>query len=194
MKKLIIGLAALLISAAPVVAQEVGTTQWNGYPVVLKADGTWYFDCGGYGATLSKEVRMAFCFDPNGWNPGEPQDTQEFVSFSADDTVGLGIITEAQVFSAEDLMAAVLANAAQNNTSSGKPDGVAGESVEINGHTWATATYTAVTPDAEFSYKNYHISGENFGTAQVVFFTLKGGEAAIEEKAKAFLSQVVFGG
>ena len=194
-RKTVVGLAALLFAVAPVAAQEVGKTEWNGYPVVLNADGTWYFDCGGYGATLSKAVRMAFCFDPEFWTPVEQQDPQEFVTFSKDDTYGLGLITEAEVIAPDDLHAAVLANAAANaKTTVDKVDASDAPPLEINGRTWTGTHYNINTGESEFSYLNYHISGDAFGTAQVVFFTLKGNDGAIAEQAKAFLEKVVFGG
>lgn len=194
MKTAIIGLAALLVTAAPVLAQEVGKTQWNGYPVVLNADSTWYFDCGGYGATLSKQVRMAFCFDPSTWTNGTPQGVQEFMYLSTDNTTGVIIIPDANIYPLADLHAAVPESAASNGGTTVAAIGAAdAPSIDIGGKTFMGTRYKMSVDGTEFSYLDYHTSGDA-GTVQVIFWTAPGDEAQSDAKAKVFLSQIVFGG
>ena len=195
MKRLAIGLTALLIAAAPVSAQEVGKTEWNGYPVVLKADGTWIFDCGGYGATLSQQIRLAFCFDPATWNSGTPQGAQEFMYLSKDETTGLVVVPDGTYYPLDDLHAAVPVAAAENG-------GITVEAlaatdappITIDGRTWMGTRYKMGADGTEFSYLDYHTTGEGFGTVQVILWTMPGDEALSDAKAKVFLSQVIFGG
>lgn len=195
MKRLAIGLTALLIAAAPATAQEVGKTQWNGYPVVLKADGTWIFDCGGYGATLSKQIRMAFCFDPATWTNGSPQGVQEFMYLSNDNTTGLIVIPDGTYYPLDDLHAAVPISAAQNGGTTVEAIGARdAPSMTVDGRTWMGTRYKLSVEGTEFSYLDYHTTGEGFGTVQVILWTAPGDEAQSDAKAKVFLSQVVFGG
>lgn len=194
MKTAIIGLAALLATTAPVLAQEVGKTQWNGYPVVLNADSTWYFDCGGYGATLSKQVRLAFCFDPKTWTVGAPQGVQEFMYLSTDNTTGVIIIPDANIYPLADLHAAVPESAASNGGTTVEALGASdAPSIDIGGKTFMGTRYKMSVDGTEFSYLDYHTSGEA-GTVQVIFWTAPGDEAQSDAKAKVFLSQIVFGG
>ena len=194
MKTAIIGLAALLVTAAPVLAQEVGKTQWNGYPVVLNADGTWYFDCGGYGATLSKQIRMAFCFDPSTWAIATPQGVQEFMYLSTDNTTGVIIIPDANIYPLADLHAAVPESAASNGSTTVDAIGATdAPSIDIGGKTFMGTRYKMSVEGTEFSYLDYHTSGDS-GTVQVIFWTVPGDEAQSDAKAKVFLSQIVFGG
>ena len=194
MKRLAIGLTALLIAAAPVSAQEVGKTDWNGYPDVLKADGTWYFDCGGYGATLSKQIRMAFCFDPATWTTGSPAGVQEFMYLSNDNTTGVIIIPDANIYPMNDLHAAVPESAAQNGSTTVDAIG-AGDapSITVGKVTFMGTRYKMPVEGQEFSYLDYHTSGDS-GTVQVIFWTMPGDEAEADAKAKVFLDKIVFGG
>jgi hypothetical protein len=194
MKTLTIGLTALLLAVAPVAAQEVGKTQWNGYPVVLNADGTWIFDCGGYGATLSKQIRMAFCFDPSTWTVGSPQGVQEFMYLSNDNTTGVIIIPDENIYPLADLHAAVPESAASNGGVTVEALGATeAPSIDIGGRTFMGTRYKMSVEGTEFSYLDYHTSGEA-GTVQVIFWTVPGDEAQSDAKAKVFLSQIVFGG
>jgi hypothetical protein len=195
MKAISIGLAALLMSAAPVVAQEVGKTQWNGYDVVLNADQTWYFDCGGYGATMSKQIKMAFCFDPKTWSVGQAQGVQEFMYLSTDNTTGVLTIPDSSYYELADLHAAVPVSAAENgNTTVEALGATEAPTIIIDGKTWMGTRYKQSVDGTEFSYLDYHTTGEGFGTVQVVFWTVPGDEAQSDAKAKDFLKQVVFGG
>lgn len=194
MKRLAIGLAALLVTAAPVFAQEVGKTEWNGYQVVLKADGTWHFDCGGYGATLSKQIRMAFCFDPATWTNGSPAGVQEFMYLSTDNTTGVIIIPDTNIYPMNDLHAAVPESAAQNaSTTVDKLGASDAPSITVGDVTFLGTRYTMLVEGQDFSYLDYHTSGDS-GTVQVIFWTMPGDEAEADAKAKVFLDQIVFGG
>lgn len=195
MKRLAIGLMALLIAAAPASAQDVGKTEWNGYPVVLKADGTWIFDCGGYGASLSKQIRMAFCFDPATWTIGSPQGVQEFMYLSNDNTTGIIVIPDGTYYPIDDLHAAVPISAAENGGTTVEAIGASdAPSMTIGGRTWMGTRYKLSVEGTEFSYLDYHTTGEGFGTVQVILWTAPGDEPQSDAKAKVFLSQVVFGG
>ena len=186
--------AALLVAAAPVFAQEVGKTEWNGYPVVLNADGTWVFDCGGYGATLSKQIRMAFCFDPATWTTGSPAGVQEFMYLSTDNTTGVIIIPDANVYPMNDLHAAVPESAAQNGSTT--VDAISASdapSITVGDVTFMGTRYKMPVDGQDFSYLDYHTSGDS-GTVQVIFWTMPGDEAEADAKAKVFLDKIVFGG
>lgn len=194
MKRLAIALAALLAVAAPTFAQEVGKTEWNGYPVVLQADGTWYFDCGGYGATLSKQIRMAFCFDPAAWTADTPSGEQEFMYLSTDNTTGVLIIPDANVYDLAAMHAAVPVSAAENAGSTVEAIAASdAPSIEVGDKTFMGTRYTMTVDGTAFSYLDYHTSGDA-GTVQVVFWTMPGDEAAADAKAADFLKQIVFGG
>jgi hypothetical protein len=194
MKKFALACAAVLATALPVVAQEVGKTEWNGYPVVLQADGTWYFDCGGYGATLSKQIRMAFCFDPDTWTTGSPQGVQEFMYLSNDNTVGVLIIPDSTVYPMADLHAAVPVSAAENGSTTVEALGASdAPSIQVGDKTFMGTRYKMDVDGTQFSYVDYHTSG-NAGTVQVIFWTMPGDEAEADAKAAVFLKQIVFGG
>jgi hypothetical protein len=193
MKRLVTGLTALLLAAAPVAAQEVGKTEWHGYPVVLKADSTWYFDCGGYGATLSKQIRMGFCFDPATWTAGTPQGVQEFMYLSNDNTTGVTIIPDSTIYPLADLHAAVPESAASNGGTTVEAIGATdAPSLEVGGKTFMGTRYKTSVEGTEFSYLDYHTSGAA-GTVQVIFWTAPGDEAQSDAKAKVLLNQIVFG-
>ncbi|RYE83327.1 MAG: hypothetical protein EOP19_14090 [Hyphomicrobiales bacterium] len=193
MKRLIVGLTALLFSAAPALAQEVGKTQWNGYPVVLNADGTWFFDCGGYGASLSKQIRMAFCFDPETWTIGSPQGVQEFMYLSKDDTTGVIVIPDTSIYPMADLHAAVPISAAENGSTTVEAISASeAPSINVAGRIFMGTRYKLSVEGTEFSYLDYHTSGDA-GTAQVIFWTAPGDEAQADAKAKVLLNQIVFG-
>jgi hypothetical protein len=191
--KTIVGLTALLFAVAPVAAQEVGKTEWHGYPVVLNADGTWYFDCGGYGATLSKQIRMGFCFDPATWTTGSPAGVQEFMYLSTDNTTGVIIIPDSTTYPMDDLHAAVPESAASNGGVTVDKIGASdAPSIQAGGKTFMGTRYKMSVDGTEFSYLDYHTSG-GAGTVQVIFWTLPGDEAEADAKAKVFLDQIVFG-
>jgi len=193
MKRLVVGLTALIIAATPVVAQEVGKTEWNGYPVVLKADGTWFFDCGGYGAAMSKQIRMAFCFDPATWTVGTPQGVQEFMFLSNDNTTGVLVIPDQNIYPLDQLHVAVPESAAQNgNTTVDAIDASDAPSIVVKGKTFMGTRYKLGVDGSPFSYLDYHTSGDA-GTVQVIFWTAPGDEAQADAKAKVFLDQIVFG-
>jgi hypothetical protein len=195
MKTVTMVLAALLVSAAPAYAQEVGKTKWNGYDVVLNADQTWYFDCGGYGATMSKQIRMAFCFDPQVWTTSSPQGVQEFMYLSNDNTTGVIVIPDSNYYSMDAIHAAVPVSAAQNGgTTIEAIKASDAPSIIIDGKTWMGTRYTLPVEGTAFSYLDYHTTGEGFGTVQVIFWTVPGDEAQSDAKAKAFLPKIVFGG
>jgi len=192
MKRMVFGLAALMLAAAPVAAQDVGTVDWNGHPVVLKSDQTWYFDCGGYPAMMSQTIRMAFCFDPSVWSRGETVGVQEFTYLSTDNTTGVTIIPDANIYPMADLHKAVPESAATNgSTTVDKINASDAPSIIIDGRTWMGTRYTLGVEGQEFAYLDYHTSGNGFGTAQVIFWTAPGDEAQSDAKAKAFLGQVI---
>ena len=193
MKRLLVGFAALLVAAAPVTAQEVGKTEWNGYPVTLNADGTWFFDCGGYPAVLSKTVRMAFCFDPAVWTKQDDQAGAEFFLLSADETTGLLVMPSTTIYSPSDLHTAVAAAAASNAGVTVEALGVTdAPAIEVDGKTFAGSRYLQLSEGTEFSYLDYHTSGDA-GTVQLVFWTAPGDEAASAAKADALVKKMIFG-
>ena len=190
MKRILFGLAAVL--ASPALAQEVGTVDWNGHPVVLKSDQSWYFDCGGYPAALSQTIRMAFCFDPAVWTQGTTSGVQEFTYLSTDNTTGVTIIPDANLYDAAGLHAAVPESAAGNgNTTVDQINAADAPSLVVAGRTWMGTRYTLGVEGQQFSYLDYHASGNGFGTAQVIFWTAPGDEAQADQKAKAFLDKTI---
>lgn len=193
-KTIAIAAMMLLATSLPSLAQEVGKTQWNGHDVVLNADQTWYFDCGGYPAQMSKTIRMAFCFDPAEWQPGEPTGGQEFMYLSLDNTTGVTVIPDQNIYAAADLHKAVPEAAASNGqTTVDKIQASDAPSMVVDGKTWQGTRYVLGVDDTPFSYLDYHLSAEKLGTAQVIFWTVPGDEAVSEEKAKAFLAKIIYG-
>jgi hypothetical protein len=194
MKRMLFALATLATIALPAAAQEVGRTEWNGYDVVLNADQSWYFDCGGYGATLSQTIRMAFCFDPAVWDAGEASNDQEFMFLSKDGSTGLIVIPDAQIYDMQSLHAAVPVSAAQNGqTTVEQINASEAPPVEINGRTWMGTRYQLNVEGNAFSYLDYHLSADGLGTAQLILWTLPGEEARSTERAMTLLSQVIYG-
>jgi hypothetical protein len=194
MKRMLFALATLAATALPAAAQEVGRTQWNGYDVVLNADQSWYFDCGGFGATMSQTVRMAFCFDPAVWDAGEASNDQEFMFLSKDGSTGLIVIPDAKIYDMQALHDAVPVSAAQNGqTTVDQINASDAPPVEINGKTWMGTRYLLTVEGNQFSYLDYHLSDAGVGTAQLILWTLPGEEAKSTEKAMAVLSQVIYG-
>lgn len=189
-----VALAAVLAVSLPAMAQEVGHTKWNGYDVVLKADQTWYFDCGGYGAEMSKTIRMAFCFDPEAWEAGEASNDQEFMYLSKDGSTGLIVIPDATVYDTKALHEAVPKSAAINGqTTVDKIKASDAPPMVVNGKTWMGTRYQLTVDGNDFSYLDYHLSAENLGTAQIILWTVPGDEDKSSEKAQTFLSQVIYG-
>ena len=194
MKRLAIGLAGRRRAAPPVLAQAGGKTPGDGDTGGLNADGTWVFDCGGYGATLSKQIRMAFCFDPATWTTGSPAGVQEFMYLSTDNTTGVIIIPDANVYPMNDLHAAVPESAAQNGSTT--VDAISASdapSITVGDVTFMGTRYKMPVDGQDFSYLDYHTSGDS-GTVQVIFWTMPGDEAEADAKAKVFLDKIVFGG
>ncbi|HEY9010853.1 MAG TPA: hypothetical protein VIN06_07525 [Devosia sp.] len=112
---------------------------------------------------------------------------------SNDNTTGVLVIPDSSVYPMADLHAAVPVSAAENGNTTVEALGASdAPSIQVGGKSFMGTRYKMTVEGTEFSYLDYHTSG-NAGTVQVIFWTVPGDEAKADEKASTFLKQIVFG-
>jgi hypothetical protein len=140
----------------------------------------------------SKNLKLSACIDKNDWVVQEPQGDQEFLYFSADETVGFTIITEKETFTASDFRGAVLANA--KNANEGKDVSIVKERVEnVGDKPWNVIDYQFGETGQELEFQNFYYSQPGFGSVQVVFWSIPDDAKVAAYRAGKVLSSLSYG-
>jgi hypothetical protein len=211
MKKVLALGAALLLSASPVLATEIGRVLFNGKSIILSDDNTWAysnpddaaaastqpaaFSCNGFEPTTSARMKLALCLDPAEWTANEvasPQ--QEFLFLSNDERVGLAVLTDSTYYPLDDLHGVILKAAAQ---SSGLPEdqlqGSEEAEIEANGQVWKGMRYVVPVSGNSFSYVDFHTTDQAVGSVELVLWTGVGDESVSTERGRAIIEALKFG-
>lgn len=140
----------------------------------------------------SKNLKLSACIDENDWVIQAPQGDQEFLYFSADETVGFTIITEKETFTASDFRGAVLANA--KNANAGKDVSIVKERVaNVGDKPWNVMEYQFGEPGQELEFQNFYYSQPGFGSVQIVFWSLPTDATVAAYQAGRVLSTLSYG-
>ena len=167
LKPVLIGVAAVLLCAAPALACTNIT---------------------------SKTVKLTGCVDTE-WVAGTGQGAQEFVYTTSDQNFGLQVITESDVVPAQQFHDAIIANAAKAINGTADDIKVLGERVEnIDGKAFNVLEYTIPNSGNPVLFQNFYYSQPGFGSVQILGYSLASDGNAAAYKTGAFTSTVKLGG
>lgn len=139
----------------------------------------------------SKTVGITACIDDNEWELRAPQGDQEFLYFSLDQRVGFTIITEKENFTASDFRKAILING--KNSNNGQDVQVISERVEgVGGKSWNVMEYQFGEPGQELEFQNFYYTQPDFGSVQVVFWSIPGDATVAAYRAGTVLSSLTY--
>jgi len=135
----------------------------------------------------SRTVGVSACIDDTQWELRAPQGDQEFLYFSVDQRVGFTIIAEKESFSASDFRKAVLING--KNANAGKDVQIIAERVEaVAGKSWSVMEYQFGEPGQELEFQNFYYTQPDFGSVQVVFWSIPSDATVAAYRAGAVLA------
>lgn len=139
----------------------------------------------------SKTVGISACIDDSQWELRAPQGDQEFLYFSLDQRVGFTIITEKENFTASDFRQAILING--KNSNSGKDVQIISERVEgVAGKSWNVMEYQFGEAGQELEFQNFYYTQPDFGSVQVVFWSIPGDATVAAYRAGTVLSSLAY--
>lgn len=137
----------------------------------------------------SRTVGISACIDDSEWELRAPQGDQEFLYFSIDQRVGFTIITEKESFTPTDFRKAVLING--KNANNGRDVQVIAERVEsVGGKSWNVMEYQFGEPGQELEFQNFYYTQPDFGSVQVVFWSIPGDATMAAYRAGKVLSSL----
>ncbi|WP_374624616.1 hypothetical protein [Devosia sp.] len=165
-KSLLLGAAALVISAAPAFACDTINSQ---------------------------KIKLSACIDDSDWVLQAPQGAQEFLYFSGDETIGFTIITEKETVAVSDYRSAILNNAAVGSNISVDQVQVLKERIEnIGGRPWNVIEYQVGEPGQELLFQNFYYVQPGFGSTQFVYWSIASDGRSAAYRAGQMLSTVQF--
>ena len=168
MKKIALGLGAMLLMAAP----------------------AWACD-----TINSKVVKISVCIDDTEWVLQAPQGVQELLYFNTDETIGFTLITEKETVAVSDFRAAILNNAIGGAGEGATIDDVkvVSERIEnIGGKPWNVLEYQIGGPGAELLFQNFYYVQPGFGSTQLVYWSSPVDATSAAYRAGQMLAAVAF--
>jgi len=140
----------------------------------------------------SKNIKLSACIEEGDWEVQPQQGDQEFLYFSADQKVGLTIITEKTAFTPSDFRNAVLINGKTANN--GADPTIISERVENVGEKpWNVIEYQFGAAGEELEFQNFYYSQPGFGSVQVVFWSVPADATVTAYRAGRVLSTLNYG-
>ena len=142
----------------------------------------------------SATIALAGCVDGE-WVPGTGTGAQEFVYNTADQNFGLMVITEKEVFTMAQFRDAIVANAVNGVGGDAAKVQIIGERIEtISGEPWSVVEYAVDYQGSPLTFQNYYLSKPDFGSVQVLGYSLTSAATAAAFKTGVFAGTVKLGG
>ena len=165
-RALLVGVALVLLSAAPAVAACT--------------------------AISSKTVALTGCVAKE-WRSIDRTGAQEFSYLTADQNYGLMVITEKETIPYGQFRSAIIQNAIKGSGSTDVE--VVGDSkATIDGKSFNVIEYTIPNDGNPILFKNFYYSAPGFGALQILAYSLKADRKASARKAATFAATVELGG
>lgn len=141
----------------------------------------------------SKTVKLTACVDAE-WQAGQGSGAQEFVYATADGSVGLMVITEAETFPIAKFRDAIIANAVHGVGDKKDEVSIASERIEnIDGKPFNVIEYQVANSGNPILFQNFYYSQPGFGSVQILSYSLTTDSTVAAYKAGVFASTVKLG-
>lgn len=141
----------------------------------------------------SQRLGLSACIDDADWELQAPQGAQEFLYFSADQRFGFTIITEKETIDLKSFRENILQNAA-----AGAGEGKTLDDVKINGERTEIVggksvneiEYAINSSGTDLVFQNFYYVDKNYGSLQLVFWSIPADATAAAFRAGQILSTV----